>query len=204
MKASELRAKDATGLQTELESLLKARAAQGLRTRHVVLVMSAVSLIDTTGLYALIEINRSLQAQRIKLHLSEVKGPVMDRLKQSHFLQELTGKVHLSHFDAVASIRPELATGVLQSARAPGAAPQKPRPPGARDRLWRAPLPRRRFCARDERRRGHHRPRRAGPLVLRDPRRRPRDRRAALHAGRVRRVHRAGRKTAPSARRYRC
>ena len=35
-------------------------AAEGLRTRHVVLVMSAVSLIDTTGLYALIEINRSL------------------------------------------------------------------------------------------------------------------------------------------------
>lgn len=79
-----------------LESLLKARAAQGLRTRHVVLVMSAVSLIDTTGLYALTEINHSLQAQRIKLHLSEVKGPVMDRLQQSDLLGQLSGQVFLS------------------------------------------------------------------------------------------------------------
>ena len=61
-----------------LENLLKARAAEGLATHHVVLVMSAVSLIDTTGLYALTEINRSLEAQRVKLHLTEVKGPVMD------------------------------------------------------------------------------------------------------------------------------
>ena len=46
----------------------------------------------------------------------------MDRLKRSHFLQELTGKVHLSHFEAVASIKPDLARDVLQSARAPAAA----------------------------------------------------------------------------------
>ena len=32
----------------------------------------------------------------------------MDQLKRSHFLQELSGKVHLSHFDAVSSIKPEL------------------------------------------------------------------------------------------------
>ncbi len=87
-----------------LESLLKARAAEGLRTRHVVLVMSAVSLIDTTGLYALIEINRSLQVQRIKLHLSEVKGPVMDRLQQSDLLGQLGGQVFLSTAQAFRSL----------------------------------------------------------------------------------------------------
>jgi SulP family sulfate permease len=87
-----------------LESLLKARAAQGLHTRHVVLVMSAVSLIDTTGLYALIEINRSLQAQRIKLHLSEVKGPVMDRLQQSDLVGQLGGQVFLSTAQAFRSL----------------------------------------------------------------------------------------------------
>jgi SulP family sulfate permease len=52
------------------------------------------------------------------LHLAAVKGPVMDRLERSHFLQELTGKVHLTHFDAVASIKPELTNSALQSARA--------------------------------------------------------------------------------------
>jgi len=84
-----------------LENLLKARATQRLATGHVVLVMSAVSLIDTTGLYALTEINRSLRAQAIKLHLTEVKGPVMDRLQQSELLgKELSGQVFLSTVQA--------------------------------------------------------------------------------------------------------
>jgi sulfate permease, SulP family len=43
----------------------------------------------------------------IAFHLSEVKGLVMDRLKRSHFLQELTGKDHLTHFDAVAGSNPD-------------------------------------------------------------------------------------------------
>jgi len=38
-----------------------------------------------------------------------VKGPVMDRVKRSHFPQELTGGIRLTHFDAVSSIIPELA-----------------------------------------------------------------------------------------------
>lgn len=88
-----------------LENLLKARAMQGLATCHVVLVMSAVSLIDTTGLYALTEINRSLRAQGIKLHLTEVKGPVMDRLQQSELLgKELSGQVFLSTVQAFRSL----------------------------------------------------------------------------------------------------
>jgi SulP family sulfate permease len=63
----------------------------------VLLVMSAVSSIDTTGLYVLNEINRSLLGQSIKLHLSEVKGPVMDRLQRSELLkQRLGGRVFLS------------------------------------------------------------------------------------------------------------
>jgi SulP family sulfate permease len=36
----------------------------------------------------------------VKLHLSEVKGPVTDRLKRSHFLDDLTGEVFLSQYDA--------------------------------------------------------------------------------------------------------
>ncbi|SBT06101.1 Sulfate transporter [Candidatus Accumulibacter aalborgensis] len=88
-----------------LENLLKARAAEGLATHHVVLVMSAVSLIDTTGLYALTEINRSLEAQRVKLHLTEVKGPVMDRLQRSELLsRQLSGQVFLSTAQAFRSL----------------------------------------------------------------------------------------------------
>ena len=84
-----------------LEHLLKERAAEGRVTRDVALVMSAVSSIDTTGLYVLNEINGSLQEQGIKLHLTEVKGPVMDRLQRSTLLkQRLSGQVFLSTADA--------------------------------------------------------------------------------------------------------
>lgn len=55
----------------------------------------------------------------ITLHLSEVKGPIMDRLKRSHFLEELTGKDHLTQYDAVASIKPELARRTLEARRVP-------------------------------------------------------------------------------------
>ena len=37
---------------------------------------------------------------KIGLHLSEVKGPVMDRLKKTHFIDELNGRVFLSQYDA--------------------------------------------------------------------------------------------------------
>ena len=42
----------------------------------------------------------------IKLHLSEVKGPVMDRLEKTHFLDALTGQVFLSQYDAWIKLAP--------------------------------------------------------------------------------------------------
>ncbi len=66
-------------------------------TRHLLLVMSAVNLVDCTGLAALGDLNRSLQQQGVKLHLSDVKGPVMDRLQRSQLIQQqLSGEVFLS------------------------------------------------------------------------------------------------------------
>ena len=68
--------------------LISDRVLQTLtgETRHLVLVMTAINLIDTTGLYALAELNQSLAARGIKLHLAEVKGPLMDKLKHSDLL----------------------------------------------------------------------------------------------------------------------
>ncbi|MYM31279.1 STAS domain-containing protein [Duganella sp. CY15W] len=68
--------------------------------RDLVLVMSAVSSIDTTALMSLSELNQSVKRRGIGLHLAEVKGPVMDRLRNSTFLQELNGKVFLSTANA--------------------------------------------------------------------------------------------------------
>ncbi|MHA4871020.1 SulP family inorganic anion transporter [Duganella sp. PWIR1] len=68
--------------------------------RHLVLVMTAVSSIDTTALMALSELNQSLKRRGIGLHLAEVKGPVMDRLRHSTLLAELNGKLFLSTANA--------------------------------------------------------------------------------------------------------
>ena len=45
-------------------------------------------------------LNTRLSEQGIKLHLSEVKGPVMDHLQKTHFLEALTGRVFLSQYQA--------------------------------------------------------------------------------------------------------
>jgi SulP family sulfate permease len=64
--------------------------------RHLVLVMTAVSEIDTSALFALNELNQSLKLRSIGLHLAEVKGPVMDRLKDSELPATLNGEIFLS------------------------------------------------------------------------------------------------------------
>ena len=45
-------------------------------------------------------INQRLKDMGITMHLSEVKGPVMDRLIRSHFLEEMTGQIFLSQYEA--------------------------------------------------------------------------------------------------------
>lgn len=73
--------------------------------RHVVLMCSAVNEIDFSALESLEAINERLDQLGVKLHLSEVKGPVMDRLKRTHFLKELTGNVFLSQHDAFNALK---------------------------------------------------------------------------------------------------
>ncbi len=82
-----------------------ARSTPG--ARHVVLMCSAVNSIDTTALEALETVNRRLKDHNVSFHLSEVKGPVMDKLKRSDFLEELSGAVHLSEFDAMHTLDPD-------------------------------------------------------------------------------------------------
>lgn len=69
-------------------------------TRDLVLVLSAVNAIDTSALFGLLDLNAELARRGLRLHLAEVKGPVMDRLKQSALLDKLSGKVFLSTANA--------------------------------------------------------------------------------------------------------
>ena len=74
--------------------------------RDLVLMCPAVNHIDASGLESLEAINARLKEAGIRLHLSEVKGPVMDRLHRSHFLDELSGQVFLHQFEAMQKLDP--------------------------------------------------------------------------------------------------
>ncbi|MDD5578316.1 MAG: sulfate permease [Methylobacter sp.] len=70
--------------------------------KHVILIFTSVSDIDTTALEALENLNHSLQASRKTLNISEAKGPVMDKLEKTDFIAQLKpGKVFFRNADAV-------------------------------------------------------------------------------------------------------
>lgn len=73
--------------------------------KHVILNCSSVSNIDLSALETLEEINTELRKLDIQLHFSEVKGPVMDKLQQSHLMQSLSGQIFLTHYQAVAALQ---------------------------------------------------------------------------------------------------
>ena len=76
--------------------------------RHVVLMCTAVNVIDASALESLEAIDHRLAAAGVGFHLSEVKGPVMDGLKHSDFFRHFRGGVYLSQHQAVAALaRPE-------------------------------------------------------------------------------------------------
>lgn len=72
----------------------------------VVLVCPAVNLVDASALESLEAINDRLKDGGVRLHLSEVKGPVMDRLKNTGFCRNLSGRIFLSTFEAWAALNP--------------------------------------------------------------------------------------------------
>jgi SulP family sulfate permease len=90
-----------------LEDKLYDMAIADKTVRHVVLICAAVNDIDASALESLEALNERLHAAGVSFHLSEVKGPVMDKLKRSHFLDQLTGKVFLSQYDALVALDPE-------------------------------------------------------------------------------------------------
>jgi SulP family sulfate permease len=91
-----------------LEDRINDAVAAQPDVRHVVLLCSAIGDIDASALESLEAIDRRLADAGITLHLSEVKGPVMDRLSSTAFLQHLKGQVFLTHYQAVAALAPEL------------------------------------------------------------------------------------------------
>lgn len=83
-----------------LEDLIYEQVTRNTELKHLILMCPAVNLIDASALESLEAINHRLKDSGVTFYLSEVKGPVMDQIKRSQFLSELTGEVYLSQFEA--------------------------------------------------------------------------------------------------------
>lgn len=90
-----------------IEDRLNAEVAGRTELQHVVLQCSAVNDIDASALESLETIEKRLRDAGIKLHLSEVKGPVMDRLTKTQFLKKLSGQVYLTNYRALQQLDPD-------------------------------------------------------------------------------------------------
>jgi len=88
-----------------LEDTVYGLLADRENMKHLVLICSAVNLIDASALESLEAINSRLKDSEVTLHLAEVKGPVMDQLGKSDFLEHLTGEAYLSTFAAWTELR---------------------------------------------------------------------------------------------------
>lgn len=73
---------------------------------HLVLMCPGVNLIDASALESLEAITARLHTAGIQLHLSEVKGPVMDRLRNTDFLAHFGGQVFISQYEALLALDP--------------------------------------------------------------------------------------------------
>jgi len=87
-----------------LEDVIYKRVMQDNAVKHLILMCPAVNDIDLSALESLEAINDRLQLAGITFHLSEVKGPVMDKLKRSNFLHTLSGTVFLTQYKAVETL----------------------------------------------------------------------------------------------------
>jgi len=88
-----------------LEELVFKLVAKQPNVEHVILMFTAVNAVDLSALETLAKINDTLSELGISLHLSEVKGPIMDRLEQTEFFRALSGNCYLSQNRAVEALK---------------------------------------------------------------------------------------------------
>ena len=91
-----------------IEDRINAEVAARPGLQHVLLQCSAVNDIDASALESLEAIANRLKDSDISLHFSEIKGPVMDKLNTTEFLQHLHGRVFLTNYQAIQALTPEV------------------------------------------------------------------------------------------------
>ena len=84
-----------------LKGFLINQMSQSPQLQHVIINCSSISSIDFSALEMLEDMNSELNKLNIRLHFSEVKGPVMDKLQHSKLLKHLSGQIYLTHYQAI-------------------------------------------------------------------------------------------------------
>lgn len=77
-----------------LEQVLLRIVAERPEVKHLVLIGSAINFIDSSALHTLDHLIDELRDAGVEFHLADIKGPVMDRLKQSELLEKI-GQDHI-------------------------------------------------------------------------------------------------------------
>lgn len=77
------------------------------QTEHVVLMGTAINHLDASAVDSLLSLNKRLDDAGIRLHLSEIKGPVMDQLQHTTLPALLTGQIFLTQYQAIRTLAPE-------------------------------------------------------------------------------------------------
>lgn len=83
---------NAAAVEQKIMALVNADAD----AKNMLLVCSAVNQIDATALEMLDQLEKSLAARNIQLYFAEVKGPIMDRLKNTPLGKRMKNKIFLS------------------------------------------------------------------------------------------------------------
>lgn len=88
-----------------LEQALLRIVAERPEVKHLVLIGSAINFIDSSALHTLDSLIDSLRDAGVEFHLADMKGPVMDRLKQSELLDKIGhDHIHLTAHTAMLAL----------------------------------------------------------------------------------------------------
>lgn len=83
-------------LEARIEALVQTHPG----TRCILLILSAVNQLDSTALGILTELEKSLASRNISLQFSEVKGPILDRLRPTPLGERMKNRIYLSTHQA--------------------------------------------------------------------------------------------------------
>jgi SulP family sulfate permease len=87
-----------------IEEFIEAQLRNAPSVKHIVLIFTSVSDIDTTALEALEQLNQSLKKNNITLNFAEVKGFLLDKVQKSDLFLHLNGQLFFDAEDAVSTL----------------------------------------------------------------------------------------------------